>query len=211
MTEAVLPYPLQWPLQRPRTAAGDRKWPVFRTSREGGGSRPITVAVALGRLEREISLLRGHGLIVSTNLQIRRDGYPRSGQPEPTDPGVAVYFDLRGKPYCMPCDTYQSVGGNIAAIAAHIEATRAIERYGVASVDEMFTGFAALPPPSYKRPWRDVLELRSRTVVDPALVEEAYRRLARERHPDHGGSDEMMAELNAARDEARKELRKEAA
>lgn len=33
-----------------------------------------------------------------------------------------------------------------------------------------------------------------------------YRRLAAERHPDRGGSTEKMAELNAARDAAMKEL-----
>ena len=33
-------------------------------------------------------------------------------------------------------------------------------------------------------------------------VEKAYRRLASLRHPDKGGSDAAMAELNRARDEA---------
>jgi phenylpropionate dioxygenase-like ring-hydroxylating dioxygenase large terminal subunit len=31
----------------------------------------------------------------------------------------------------MPCDRYTRVADNIAAIAAHIDATRAIERHGV--------------------------------------------------------------------------------
>ena len=36
-------------------------------------------------------------------------------------------------------------------------------------------------------------------------IEAAYKRLARERHPDSGGSTAMMSELNIARDQARKE------
>jgi curved DNA-binding protein CbpA len=33
-------------------------------------------------------------------------------------------------------------------------------------------------------------------------IEAAYKRLARQRHPDAGGSDALMAELNAARAKA---------
>lgn len=33
-----------------------------------------------------------------------------------------------------------------------------------------------------------------------------YAVLAKERHPDHGGSNDAMAELNRARDEALKEI-----
>lgn len=206
MSEAATPYPLSWPAGRPRRAADERRWPVFRTSREGG-SKPITVAVSLERLNRELGRLGAQYPVVSTNLETRRDGLPRSGQPEPADPGVAVYFQLGGKPHCLPCDTYSTVAANIAAVAAHIEATRAIERYGVASVAEMFAGFMALPSPDEKRPWRDVLELRRfGSSATMEMAEENFRRLARERHPDAGGSDAMMAELNRARDDARREL-----
>jgi hypothetical protein len=46
------------------------------------------------------------------------------------------------------------------------------------------------------------------TVTNPPLgvVEDMYRRLARERHPDNGGSHDAMAELNRAIEEARKAL-----
>lgn len=208
MSEAATPYPLQWPADRPRHDKSERRWPIFRTSREGGGgTRPITVAAALERLNRELGRLRAQYPVVSTNLETRRDGLPRSGQSEPADPGVAVYFQLAGKSHCLPCDTYSTVAANIAAVAAHIEATRAIERYGVASVEEMFAGFMALPSPEDKRPWRDVLELRRfGSSLSIQAVEAAYRHLARERHPDQGGSDAMMAELNRARDDARREL-----
>lgn len=38
------------------------------------------------------------------------------------------------------------------------------------------------------------------------MAEANYRTRARQAHPDNGGSHERMAELNAAIDEARKEL-----
>jgi len=36
-------------------------------------------------------------------------------------------------------------------------------------------------------------------------IERAYRELAKRAHPDAGGSQEWMAELNAARDAAKRE------
>lgn len=164
------------------------------------------MADAVKRLQEEIDRIGARYAVVSSNVEVRLDGLPRSGQREPDDPGVALYFQLSGKPHCLPCDTYQRAADNIAAIAAHIEATRAIARHGVASVSEMFAGFLALPSPNQVRPWREVLELRYKILVTPAMVKVAYQRLAFERHPDHGGSDRMMAELNAARDAARQEL-----
>src|SRR5258708_29715263 len=122
------------------------------------------------------------------------------------DPGVTVYFQLAGKPHCMPCGTYNRVADNLAAVAAHIEATRAIERHGVATLSEMFAGFMALPPPSAARPWRQLLGLHRENGVTLETVEARYRQLARERHPDTGCDHAMMAELNAARAAARQEL-----
>jgi len=192
-------YPLQWPAMTPRKTVRERA----RFS--SNGSR-LTVAGALTRLKDELSRLGRRYPVVSSNVELRHDGVPRSGQPEPRDPGVAVYFQLAGQPHCMPCDTYDRVADNIAAIAAHIEKTRAITRHGVASVEQMFAGFLALPSPEHERPWRETLGLHHEPHVSLTMVEEHYRRLARERHPDQGGSDAMMAELNHAHMAARREF-----
>jgi hypothetical protein len=204
----IAPFPLQWPAARPRRAAAQRKAGKFAKMRDNGGWRSageISVAEALARLQTELDRIGARYPVVSSNLEPRLDGLPRSGGPEPRDPGVALYFQLQGEPVCMPCDTYGRVADNIAALAAHIEATRAIERHGVASVAEMFAGFVALPAPGAERPWWDVLETRRDASAD--VVEAQFRRLARERHPDAGGSTEAMAALNAARAAALKERR----
>jgi len=211
MVEAATPYPLCWPAQRPRRAPGSRKQGRFNSRERRGGmsystAEPLSVSAALRRLQDELDRIGAHYAVISSNLETRLDGLPRAGQRKPADPGVALYFQLARKPHCLPCDTYQRVADNIAAIAAHIEATRAIERHGVASIAEMFAGFLALPSPDQTRPWRAVLELHRETRISPVAIEEAYRRLARERHPDQGGSDSMMAELNAARDAAKREM-----
>ncbi|TGP22514.1 J domain-containing protein [Mesorhizobium sp. M1D.F.Ca.ET.184.01.1.1] len=202
-------FPLHWPSGRPRKLPGLRKNGKFSTAGRNGFQQHLTVAEALARLQSELDRIGARNRIISSNLETRLDGLPRSGQPDPSDPGVALYFHLQGKPHCMPCDTYTKTAQNIAAIAAHIEATRAIERHGVSSVAEMFTGFAALPPPGAKRPWRDVMDFQP--LDDPQItrdvIESRYRRLAAQRHPDlPGGSHDAMAELNQAKEQALKEI-----
>ncbi|WP_019170721.1 J domain-containing protein [Pseudaminobacter salicylatoxidans] len=206
---SVSAYPLQWPASRPRKAPAERRDGRFSIKRHNGRwmeTKALSVAEALGRLQDELDRIGARYPVVSTNLVTRLDGLPRSGQAEPNDPGVALYFDLSGKPHCMPCDTYTKVAQNIAAIAAYIEATRAIERHGVSSVAEMFAGFTALPAPNARRAWRDVLGFQGVQLPTKAEIDAAWRDKAKKAHPDAGGSDALMAEVNQARADAIKEI-----
>lgn len=201
------PYPLAWPAGRPRTAAHLRKFGKFGksvpSSKPGGMMRKadLTVADALDRLQHEVDRLKGDYAVISTNIPARLDGKPRSNMPDPVDPGVALYFTLNGKPICMPCDRYDRVADNIAAIAAHIEATRAIERHGVGTAAEALMAFTALPAP---RGWREVMGFGP-GAADREAIETRFRQLAIRAHPDAGGSTEAMSELNLARAAALKE------
>lgn len=205
-------YPLAWPAHRPRKPAYARK--VGKFSADG---RPVTMAVAVDRLDGELSRLGALYPVLSTNVELRLDGRPRSGQGNPTDPGACVYFSLKGKPFALACDTYSDVAQNVAALAAHLDNTRAIERHGVASAAETLEAFSALPPPSgastpATRGWREVLGFHAGFPAgyDPtdalSLIGVRYRERAPKAHPDNGGSEAAMAELNAARDAARKEV-----
>jgi len=203
-------FPLHWPTHRPRSAAPARaafNKKVVRPGRSYTETQSLSIADALGRLQREVDLLGAKQYVLSSNVELRLDGLPRSGQAEPKDRGVALYFHLGNKPHCLPCDRYDRVADNIAAIAKHIEATRAIERYGVADMGEMFAGFVALPPQSKKRSWRVVLSFPPGVTPTREAVEKNYRSRAKQFHPDTpGGSHEGMAELNQARDEALAEI-----
>jgi hypothetical protein len=193
MTEA---YPLQWPHGRPR--ARGRKVATFSS-----GGTTITLAAAVKRLRAELERLGAVNPVINSNLRVRLDGSPILNQAAPPDPGVVVFFSLKGKPVAMPCDTYTTIAGNMAAIAEHIKATRMIARYGVATMSEMYAGFAALPAPD-GADWWEVLKLPRTASRDD--IEAAFRTLARERHPDRGGSDHQMAELNAARAKALRDI-----
>lgn len=195
-------HPLAWPAGKPRTS-----WSNRRKGKFTAGGSPITTAEAIKRALTEVARLGGIYGLISSNVEVRLDGLPRSGRPEPADPGVCLYFQVDGVPYAMACDVYDKVAQNLAAIAAHIDATRAITRHGVASAAETLQAFVALPSnaPPRSRPWWEVLGMDRRVATRPA-VESFYRDLARKAHPDAGGSDAAMAELNAARDAALKEM-----
>lgn len=137
-------------------------------------------------------------IVISSNVTL--------GENNPSDPGVAVWFVWDGLSVCIPIDRYPKVADNLQAIHLVIEARRAELRHGgLHIVKATFTGFAALPAPSSHRSWREVLEINfgSVRVHD---IEMAYRKLAKIRHPDTGGTEGAMAELNRARDEALKEI-----
>lgn len=209
---SVSAHPLQWPAGRPRKPAAQRKQGRFNKKQNNGRwneAKALTVADAMDRLQDELDIVGARYPVVSTNLETRLDGRPRSGQREPDDPGVALYFDLGGEPHCLPCDTYTTVADNMAAIAAHIAATRAIERHGVASMKEMFAGFQALPPPGQAESAKWWRVLRVEPDATEAEIRSAWRKRAEEVHPDRaGGSSAAMAEVNAARDEALREIKR---
>lgn len=206
--ETPTAFPLTWPSGWLRTPVARRAPAKFRSTQtkswSSGGSYRASDAIKLtdarDRLQREFDLMRATGVVLSTNLRLRLDGLPRAGEPEPADPGAACYFKLRGRPVVLACDRWTRVAGNIAAIAAHLDAMRGMERWGVGSVEQLFTGYAALPAPIAPDDWRSVL--RNPQSLDEA--ETAYRELMRSAHPDAGGSQAAAARLNAAIAEARR-------
>ena len=208
MGDGVSAFPLAWPAQRPRTREADRVPGRFTSKGDKGLSRAVTVAEARERVQHQLDQLRAQSPVLSTNIELRRDGLPRSGQGGSTDTGVALYFRLNAKPVVLACDRYTTVAANIAAIAAHLESTRAIERHGVGSLDEAFAGFVQLPPPG-ARTWRTVLGFGPAGLVTRDQVRTRRVELARHHHPDAGGSSARMAEINGAVEQALQELRDE--
>lgn len=160
---------------------------------------------ALEDLERELELLGGTNIILSTNLELRLDGLPRANQRIPDDAGACVYFDLEGKDQAIPCDQWDRVEDNIYAIAKTINALRGIERWGAKELlNAAFRGFKALPENAGKgsiEAWWDVLEVDPHETTEDEVIR-AYKAKAREAHPDRGGSKVGWAVLLAAKDQA---------
>ncbi len=197
--EYVKRYPLEWPLGWKRTRPSARRPGRFKN--EG---KWITVVAATARLERECERLKARNTVLSTNVSLRLDGRPRSDE-KPSDPGAAIYFSFRGKATVLACDTYTEVSDNIAALAAHLDALRAIERYGVGTIEQALAGYKALPADS-AADWRAVFGFASDARPTPDQVDQKYKEWAKQKHPDLGGTDVEMAHLNRARDYALMEL-----
>lgn len=188
-------YPLLWPTGQTRT-----KW------RAASQFKPRGFGLIRDEMLDELRRLGGSNVVVSSNLCTRLDGLPYADQREPGDPGIAVYFMRKKKPYVIACDTFDRAWKNLRAIAGTIEALRAIERYGASSMlEQAFQGFAALPAHAAEPSWWDVLGVAPE--VSLAEIEAAHERLTRQHHPDVGGDHETMARINRARDVARQERR----
>lgn len=212
MNDVPTRFPLAWPMGRPRKKTRVRGQFSEGFEKSGGtkGNRSVTLSTAAERLEDQVQRLGGILPILSTNVELRMDGRPRADRAMPADPGVCVYFQLQGKPYAMACDTYTEVAQNVAALAAHIEAMRRQERYGVATAAETLQAFQALPSPDHalpgRPPWRQTLGFPDGWPAgysdEPAHdVQRRWRAKCIE-----AKGEAALADLNIARDAALKEL-----
>lgn len=189
-------FPLHWP----------EGWP--RTKTQQSSRFDVSFASARDGLLDQLRMLGARYPVISTDIELRRDGLPYANQPEPKDRGVAVYFEWKGKQHVLACDRWDKIKDNMRALEKTVEAMRGIERWGASSMMERaFSAFIALPPSGErKRSWREVFGFGPSSKPDRVGIELQYRTLAKQRHPDAGGSEAAMAELNAARDEALKEI-----
>lgn len=192
-------YPLAWPGDRSRTA--QRKPALFRDA-----GRALSLTVAKKRLRDQVMAMTRTGrnwrvldMILSTNIRYTASGSRdmNVSRRDPTDPGVAFYFALDGRPHVLACDRWDTVADNIAAIAAHIEALRGQERWGVADLRQAFAGHVALPAAD---PWWRILEVTRDASIEQ--INRAYRVKARTAHPDAGGDRAAWDRLAAAYEQA---------
>jgi len=197
----TLAYPLQWPEGWPRTDSHRR----VSDQRFHGRTYGLEIGRTRESLLDELRQLGAKEVVLSTNMPVRQAGLPyANGRLFNKDPGVAAYFTLKKRPLVMARDAYRTVAGNLRSLTMAIEAMRTLKRHGGdMMMERAFTGFAAITPPDWKRPWREVFGVKPDWCGDITAL---YREKARHRHPDTGGSDTLMAELNVAYEEAVAEL-----
>lgn len=189
MTQA---YPLSWPSGYRRTDSRSRS--AFKKK----------FGAAVGELMAELKRLGAQYIVVSTNVKVKSDGLPYASEPNPKDPGVAVYFEWNRKPMVLACDKWVYVEDNIHAIGLTVKAMRGLERWGVSSMlERAFQGFVALPPPApEEEPWHKTLGVPEDAPLED--IEAIYKLRCKQAHPDRGGSSEKQAAVNLAMEKARK-------
>lgn len=183
---------------------GGHKRSPFR----GAWSNTLTV------LEREIEHLRGTDIIVQVALgleDIRNDGWPRSNV-RPRTPDVRVSFQSKIGPLLYECNTFDSWEQNIRAIALGLERLRAVDRYGITKANEQYKGWKQLPAggaieasewPNTESAAKFLMKLAGWQVPVADVLHNprpCWIDASKNAHPDTGGSDVLMAQVNRARD-----------
>jgi hypothetical protein len=193
-------YPLAWP----------PGWP--RTKKRKRGPFQMPPQKARYELKRELDLLGATNITINSNVMTRADGMPYANQPKgDMDPGVVLFFTLKGREQCIPCDKWDSIEANLRAIGMAVEAIRGMERWGTSQmVEAAFSGFTALPAgatdmPVYQppKPWHEVLHVSADAPRE--IIDAVYKAEMKISHPDMpGGSAERFKEVQRAYKEATK-------
>ncbi len=99
MKNIIDAFPLAWPLGYPRHQGKkiDSRFTCTLDSTRNG-------------VFREIKLLKGKDVIISTNIPLRKDGnFYASLKPVSEDLGVAVYFTYKNEQKVICCDAYKTI------------------------------------------------------------------------------------------------------
>lgn len=191
MITPIRSFPLEWPIG----------WPVTlerKTSKFGDRSTyqaEIILLIELGRLKAD-------NVVISCNIEYNQNGSPYSRQRPSTNPGVSIFFHFRKRQYVLACDKWNVLSDNIYALAKHIEAMRAQERWGVGTVEQSFAGYKALPQTASRREWWQVMGFAEDKIPSIDQIKSRFKELAKAKHPDTGGSAHEFHELQNAYEEA---------
>jgi DnaJ-domain-containing protein 1 len=177
-------HPLHWPIG----------WKREHNPQPANFKTPLVDA--RNGLTRQLELLGARNIIISSNAELTRSGDIAARQRRIDDTGVAVYFTLDGQQRCIPCDKWIRLEDNVHAIELTVEALRGLSRWGAKEmVNAAFAGFEALPEGG-DDPWHVTLGVSPVASIDE--IEAAYRRLAKQLHPDLGGNAEDFHALERA-------------
>lgn len=143
--------------------------------------------------------------------QIRNDGIPYSNA-KPEHHQVRISFTRNDVAMSFFQGGFNALEYNVWLIAMTLESLRAVARYGCTQSDQQYAGWAQLPPGSTPIAGgefanvEDAMRFLSGVgdgvvlSVMPRDLDVVYRAAARRAHPDKGGSDELMAKVNRAKD-----------
>jgi hypothetical protein len=187
----------------PETSPRDRRSSPFRT----------TFSAAMGLLERELGKIGARAAVLEIDVQpwdLRQDGRLRANA-RPQGPRVVVSAETTHGPMQWPCDTFRHFEANVYAIALTLEKLRAIDRYGVTTHGEQYTGWIAIPAATggtdpVDEAW--ALLVTTAECDGPLPVHERTREAAvklflkavRVAHPDAGGTADQFDAIVRARD-----------
>lgn len=172
-----------------------------------------TWSKAFEKLRYELNRISAKDVVVEAGYkpsQVRADGWPYSNA-KPDHGQIRVNYTRDGIPFSFFFGGWKEPEMNAYMIALTLERLRAVERYGCAQGGEQYSGWAKLPPGGgiQTAEWasiEDAMRFLSKTADGDVVsvlakdLDMIYRQAARKAHPDAGGSNELMAKVNRARD-----------
>ena len=116
-------------------------------------------------------------------------------------PEATIRFELRGQNIVISCASQHTYRDNLRCVAFAIEAMRMNEKRGIA--DTLRKAYLMLEAPKEQRDPYEILQVRPD--ASQIVLDAAYKAQANVRHPDKGGTKELMQELNDAHERIRVE------
>jgi hypothetical protein len=171
--------------------------PLEHWDRRGAAPRPHSPFKAgyqstINLLGAEATRLGAKRVIVELALRepdLRLDGQPYVGT-RTDHPGVTVALHSRHGSLKYTVDKFATWQENLRAIALGLEALRKVDRYGMTSRGEQYTGWKALPSGD------DALRDRGAELI---RRHGGLREALKATHPDHGGDQADFEAVQAAR------------
>lgn len=164
-----------------------------------GGLRVSYRRANLGQLTTKVSPVQTRREIEECFRKWGIDEYriPRDGKSQSEAALIIFYVDDRKQE--LKCSRFYYYRENLRALYLILDSLRKAHDRGILS-ELARAAVAFLPAGSEaKRPWYEILQVTPTT--SPEVVKASYKALAKQRHPDAGGSDEAMRELNGAWEE----------
>jgi len=165
---------------------------------------------AIRSLRHELTQIGATDVVIEAGFSdsdLRNDGLPRATV-RPRFSTVRVTFKKGGTPLSFVAGGHADYTQNVYLVSKTLEALRAVDRYGCTQANEQYKGWAQLPPGGGSvavvewssvdaaRTWMaDLVVLPFGTPVRKLFIE-----ASKMAHPDAGGSDELMSQVNRARD-----------
>ena len=191
---------IDWPAHIERTPPAERK----RTHKYS-----VPFSQAIDDIDTELTTRLGADSVrLSTAAPHRKeDGLPYANA-RPDDPGAVVRWSKDGDQFCVAADNWTTLRDNLRTIGLYIAEKRKMAGRPVRTAQDEFAS-ARLPPGDDEEAIvaGNGLERDAHAVLGvapdapDAVVKGAYRELLKERHPDHGGTQAEVTELNRAKEQ----------
>lgn len=182
-------------------------WPWKETASRGPSRFRSSWSAIEGLLKSEADKINGRTLILQIDVMerdIRLDGWIKA-HAHPASPRVAITIErissarVDRPTLTFHCDTFSDWQDNVFAIAKTLEALRSIDRYGVTSSGEQYTGWQAIPEKAGSDDEaRAILWRWAATDWNPADLSASYKAARRRAHPDAGGTHDAFLAVQAA-------------